>query len=634
MEVTEIVENLNSQLGAVAKHLLPGGREVGREWECGSIHGENGRSMKLCLQGAKKGRWSDFATGESGDVLDLWAATKGLSLSAAIQEAKAFLGVTDPVFVKSKNKTFRKPQPKGAKKAAAESPVMKYLTLERKLTPETIAAYRIAECAEIGPWEGWKRQEPWKGPWVAFPSFRNGELLSMKYLHLERRDGKKQTLVEAGCEPTCFGWQVVDPMARAITICEGEIDALSLHQYGYTAVSVPFGAGKGEKQQWVDYDWNELERFETINLCMDNDEEGAKAVEELVSRLGVHRCRIITLPLKDANECLQKGVSKAQVDASFEAGRYIEPEELKSAREYTQDVIDRFYPVGGQLPGFDMPWPKVPFRFLRGEVTVITGSNGHGKSLLWGQVMMNGVFQSEKICVASLEMKPGNTLYRMARQFTGKMKPSKKKITETMDYFADKVWLFALVGTAKVDRLLEVFEYAYRRHGVKQFVIDSMMKLGLAEDDYNGQKAIMERLCDWVNVTGAHVHLIAHPRKEDEDVPAKKMAIKGTGAITDLAFNVFSVWRNKPKEEALQEYEESKTLPKGKSLDDYMKMPDALLVCSKSRNVEGAEGKYGLWFHPDSLQYHNCSSQYPIDYHEGLKGYFENQYSYSGGLPE
>ena len=624
MEISEVVESLTSQVSTIAKMLLPGGREVGREWEAGSTGGESGRSLKLCLSGDKKGKWADFATGEGGDLLDLWCVVKNMPLASALQEAKAYLGVSEPEFLKTKEKKFCKPSPKGARKVAAASPVMKYLFDIRKLSPETLAAYRVAEADKIGPWEGWKRQEPWSGPWVCFPSFHGTDLVSMKYLHLERKEGKKQTLVEAGCKPICFGWQAIDPKSRQIVIAEGEVDAMTLHQYGHPAVSVPFGAGKGEKQQWVDYDWDELERFETIYLCMDNDKEGHVAVEELVSRLGIHRCRIVTLPKKDANECLQSGVTEKEIAACFREARYIEPEELKRTSDYTQAVIDQFYPPGGKVPGFDMPWPKIPFRFRRGEVSIITGCNGHGKSLMWGQVILAGALQGEKACIASFEMAPATTLARIVRQATAHKKPNQKTIDESLEWLSDKIWLFALVGTGKTDRLLDVFEYAFKRHGVRHFLIDSLMKLGLSEDDYNGQKAIMEKLCDWANATGAHIHLIAHPRKEDESIPAGKMAIKGTGALTDLAFNVFSVWRNKKKEQTMQSYRngEAVELPKGKKIEDIMTLPDAILVCDKSRNEEGVEGKYGLFYDSDSLQYLSGHGSRPIDYFGEYKRYF------------
>lgn len=608
MSVGEIVQTMKDRAEEIARHLLPQGRLESREWVVGSIAGEPGRSLKVCVSGAKTGVWSDFAAGQSGDLLDLWRVVRGHSCNKdALADVKKYLGINDPEFVTPGNKKYRRPdRPKGVKKPIEGSAVMKYLIEERKLTPEAIVAYRIGETAQVGPWETWKRQEPAKGPWIVFPFFRDDELLGVKYLHLQRKDGKKFTLVEPGCEPTCFGWHVIDPTARELTICEGEIDAASLYVYGRRSISVPFGGGRGDKQQWVDTDWAHLEPYDTIYLCLDADKEGQAATEELVQRLGIHRCKIVTLPRKDANQCLQDGVSKEEIDACFANARVIEPEELRPANAYTDEVIAEFYPSGGKLPGFDVPWDKVPMRYLRGEVSLYTGVNSHGKSVLLSHIGISGIDQGEKFCIASFEMHPKKTLYRKARQATGRRLPTEDEIRACLDWMTGKVWLFHLVGTGKVDRMMEVFEFAYRRHGVKQFIIDSLMKCGIAEDDYKGQKAFIERLCDFAARTGAHVHLVAHARKGDNELtPVGKLDVKGTGAISDLAFNCFSVWRNKRKEAIMKAYAngEEVELPKNRTIEQIQQEPDAILYIDKSRNVEDAEGAYSLWFDAPSMQY-------------------------------
>lgn len=52
--------------------------------------------------------------------------------------------------------------------------------------------------------------------------------------------------------------------ARVCLITEGEIDALSWAAYGYHTLSVPFGGGSGNKQRWIDSDFDRLQRFERI----------------------------------------------------------------------------------------------------------------------------------------------------------------------------------------------------------------------------------------------------------------------------------------------------------------------------------------------------------------------------------
>ena len=85
--------------------------------------------------------------------------------------------------------------------------------------------------------------------------------------------------------------------------------------------------------------------FDRIYLCLDADKEGLIATRELVERLGRHRCHIVKLLHKDANECLLANVSKEIMQQCFEVAKTLDPEELKSASEFVEQVIDEFYPA-------------------------------------------------------------------------------------------------------------------------------------------------------------------------------------------------------------------------------------------------------------------------------------------------
>ena len=340
MEVREIIQLLNDRAEDIAAMLIPGGKREGREWVAGSVNGEAGRSCKVAVEGGKRGRFSDFATGQSGDLLDLWQANKGATLPEALQEAKKYLNITEPKFEKFADKTFRRPvPPKKATRVVAGSAVQQYL-LDRDLTVESLSAYRIGEIAEIGPFPGWKSENAMKGPWIVLPSFRGKELIAVKYLHVQRKDGKKFTLVEPGCEPILFGWQAIPDNARSVILTEGEIDAITYHGYGFPALSVPFGCGKGGKQQWIDTEFPHLDRFEEIILSLDMDEEGQKATEELINRLGRHRCRVVSLPCKDINECRKQGMTAAEIEKLVTDAQSQDPSELKTAIDFNQQVID------------------------------------------------------------------------------------------------------------------------------------------------------------------------------------------------------------------------------------------------------------------------------------------------------
>ncbi|HAT9215383.1 TPA: AAA family ATPase [Legionella pneumophila subsp. pneumophila] len=595
MMAKEISRLLSQRTEDIARYLLPNGKIVGNEWRAGSISGEAGQSLGVHLTGEKSGIWCDFENGDGGDLLDLWAKTQNLTLPEAIKEAIHYLGISMPHFQAYKSPTFAKPQKNNIVSLQISSPVMRYLNEERGLRSETISAYKIGG----------------RGQQIIFPYWRNEELIFLKYLSLERFGGKKQIVVEPNCEPCLFGWHLIPPNTRSITLCEGEIDAMSLYQYSLPALSVPFGGGGGNKQKWLEYEFDRLAIFDEIYLCFDNDTEGQMATHELVERLGRHRCRIVKLPYKDANECLTANVTKETIDQCFKVACSLDPEELKPASQFIEQVIEEFYPPPGKHLGYYAPWEKTQGKILfrPGELSLWTGINGHGKSQFIGQVILHAMLQGARVCIASLELSPKRLLMRLTRQAGALKEPSVEYIRAIHEWYEDKLWLFDLVGTAKSKRLLEVFLYARQRYGIDIFVIDSFMKLDIAEDDFKAQKALMEQLCDFKNQHNCHIHLIAHPRKgADESQPPGKLDNKGTGAISDLADNCYTVWRNKLKEQLSNIQANGKTLSE-KELKT-LESSDCLWCCDKQRNGDW-EGRFGFWFHAPTLQYIGSRDQKP-----------------------
>lgn len=590
MDAKQVAQQLAAQAQDIARHLLPAGKLQGREWCVGSINGEAGESLKVCVSGGKAGVWADFATGETGDLLELWWQSRSISRSEAFKEAKAYLGIADDFKRPQKPKTFAKPaRPKGL--SAPKSRVLDYLH-SRGLTEQSLKAYRVGESP---------------GGWIVFPFIRNDETVYIKYLNQHREDsGKKRIKAEANCEPILFGMQVIPEDQSFLVITEGELDAMSLFEYGIPAVSVPNGAGTGHKNAWIEHCWEWLEVFSEIFLCLDNDEPGQIAANDIATRLGQHRCKLVTLPKKDANECRTAGISKEEIFTCLQEAKSFDPEELRRAGTYTQRVIERFYPTGGKRPGIDLPWRKTHnrLRLYDGEVSIWTGINGHGKSLLLGQVILGAVEQDYSCCIASFEMHPEKTLGRMVQQSTGTGQPTEQAIRHTLDTLNENIWIFDLQGSAKRKRLLEVFKYAFHNCGVRQFVIDSLAKVGMGEDDYNGQKSFIDELSDFTRTTGAHVHLVAHARKgADEYSAPNKMDVKGTGALTDMVDNVFSVYREKGKERDIAILDNG-GIVKGKTPDQIRKGFDALLICDKHReDGSDAEGVYGLYFDRQSQSY-------------------------------
>ena len=593
-DISEIAGLLAGRAEAVCQWLLPQGKRDGREWRAGSIGGDAGQSLGVNLSG-KAGVWRDFAdNAKGGDLIDLIQAVHGCNKAEAVKEAKEFLGISDdmPAFLPQRKAYSRPEKPRGITNPGEE---MLHWFAARGISAEVVKAFKVGQI-----------ETKQHGPVIVFPYLRGTELVFIKYRPLH---DKKGMWTSKDSEPCLFGWQVANHDSRGLVVVEGELDARAFFQGGYCAVSVPRGGGEGDKQDgWIDAEWDRLQLYDRIFLALDNDEQGQKAAEHIARRLGAHRCFNVNLgQYKDANEALLAG---ADMGALFDSAHTIDPSELRPATSYVDEVF-AYYADADVRHGETLPWRKTEntVRIRNGETTIWAGINGHGKSQVAGHVATHSMAMGGRWCVASMEFKPYKMLARMFRQATATSQPTLADRGPLVDLCSDRLWVFDVQGNARADRILEVFEYAYRRYGVTHFLIDSLAKCGFGEDAYNEQKAFVDRLSDFARNNDVQVHLVCHSRKrqDESDVP-DKFDIKGTGAITDMVDNVFIVWRNKPKEKKIQE-----------AVGDWAKQqaradgPDAILSCCKQREGEW-EGFIKLWFDPRTLQYLESIDEQPVRY--------------------
>ncbi|WP_413207743.1 toprim domain-containing protein [Rhodospirillum sp. A1_3_36] len=89
---SDLARGLGARAEAVCRHYLSNGRRQGRYWIVGDVHNTPGGSLYVRLIGDRAGQWTDAATSEHGDLLDLIAMNRGLAFRATLDEARHFLG--------------------------------------------------------------------------------------------------------------------------------------------------------------------------------------------------------------------------------------------------------------------------------------------------------------------------------------------------------------------------------------------------------------------------------------------------------------------------------------------------------------------------------------------------------------
>jgi Toprim domain len=120
-DASELAHRLAREAEAVCRHYLSNGKREGRYWLVGDVHNTPGRSMFVRLQDSPNGpagKWTDAATGEHGDLLDIIRESLGLrDFREVADEARRFLKLPLPkpdVILKA----GRSPAPAGSQEAA------------------------------------------------------------------------------------------------------------------------------------------------------------------------------------------------------------------------------------------------------------------------------------------------------------------------------------------------------------------------------------------------------------------------------------------------------------------------------------------------------------------------------------
>jgi len=101
-DASDLAHRLGRQAEAVCREYLSSGRREGRYWMVGDVRNTPGRSMFVRLIGPESGKgaagkWTDAATGEHGDLLDVIRESCGLiDFRDVADEARTFLSLPHP----------------------------------------------------------------------------------------------------------------------------------------------------------------------------------------------------------------------------------------------------------------------------------------------------------------------------------------------------------------------------------------------------------------------------------------------------------------------------------------------------------------------------------------------------------
>ena len=301
------------------------------------------------------------------------------------------------------------PSEEGEKPNGGASPTTQLQTTsnseQKTLLPGTVQAIparRLTEesCLKFGYMTGQHNGQP-----VQIAVYRDDK---GKPVAQKMRNASKQFQIVGNGKTLSFFGSHLWSKGRKLTICEGEIDAITVSQiqnHKWATVSLPSGAPSAVKA--IQNNWEYLEGFDEIVLMFDMDDQGQKAAQAVAEILPVGKAKIAKLPMKDANECLIAGKSGAIIEAIHQAKSY-RPDGIVAATDL-RDVIC----VDEAASSVSYPYSMLN-DILKGirkqEMVTILAGSGVGKSTFVREIAHHLHSHGQKLGMLMLEESTKRTM--------------------------------------------------------------------------------------------------------------------------------------------------------------------------------------------------------------------------------
>ena len=386
----------------------------------------------------------------------------------------------------------------------------------------------------------------------------NGSQVANKVRHT----ANKSFMAEGSMsKATLFGQQLFNQGGKYITICEGEIDAMSAYEMmgsKWPVVSIRNGAQSAVKDCKEQFEY--LNKFEQIVLCFDNDEHGKAAAQKVAQIFEPNKCKIMHLSLKDANEYIQSNKREEFIKAFWEA-RPFTPAGIINLAHY-----DGLYEEEDKL---SVPYPyeglnKMLYGMRTGELITFTAGTGAGKSSIIRELehhILNNT--KDNIGIISLEENVKQTIFHLMSVEASKrlyIKEVRQDIPkEQLDLWykatagTGRVFAFDHFGSIQTDEILARVRYMVKALDCRFIIIDhlSILVSGLeGEDERRNIDKMMTQLRSLVEETQCCMLLVSHLRRASGDKGQEQGAqislsmLRGSHSIAQISDAVIALERD------------------------------------------------------------------------------------------
>lgn len=249
--------------------------------------------------------------------------------------------------------------------------------------------------------------------------------------------------------------------------------------------------------------------------------------------------------------------------------------------------------------------------FNLGELSIVSGTNGSGKSSWLSQMALEAGRQGHRTIIFSGEltqervkqwlMLPAAGIQNLQQTEQAGAYGFKAGIYAKIEAWLDKrVLLYENSYGTKADEVISAMTAAAVKIGARVMIIDNLMSLDMSSmgyDKYDKQTHLVNRLSALAKETQTHIFFVCHPRKSYGFL--RKEDISGSADLTNAADNVFIIHRvNTDFKKRIAEVYDS-------GIVSYLSKYNNVIEVCKNRDLGVQDVTAGMYFEAGSRRFLN-----------------------------
>jgi len=375
------------------------------------------------------------------------------------------------------------------------------------------------------------------------------------------RGRDKEFLTEGNIgQASLFGQQLFKKCGKFITLCEGELDALSAHQmFGnkWPCLSLKTGITGASKDVEDNYEY--LMSFDNIVLCFDNDKVGAENARKAAEILSP-KAKIMKMRYKDASEYLMHGKETDFVADWWNADSFT-PDGIVAGKDLWDTLLE-----GPAKSKVDYPFVglnNMTYGVREGELVTICAGTGIGKSSFLREIIFHIFKETEdNIGLMFMEENVRTTAESMMSLHLSKplhlpnseYEPEEYKRAFNEVLGSDRFFFFDHFGSNTIENVIARIRYLVRAQGCRYIVLDHISILVSSQsnelDERRTIDACVTKLRTLVQELGISLFMVSHLRRpssgshETNSTNVSLSDLRGSHSIGQLSDIVIGLERN------------------------------------------------------------------------------------------